>query len=67
MELHVWLHYMNMSFAVGVLCSSKCMSLHIHVYLPFKSHVMVAATGEAELSPTPTPFNTACVVSVPMR
>ena len=36
------------------------------VPLPFSSHVMVAAIGEAELSPTPTPFKTACVAKVPV-
>ena len=32
----------------------------------FSIHVIVAATGEAELSPTPTPFNMACVANVPV-
>lgn len=33
---------------------------------PLSIHVMVAANGVAVLSPTPTPFNTAIVASVPV-
>lgn len=35
-------------------------------HIPFSNHVIVAAAGEAVLSPTPTPFNTACVARVPV-
>ena len=34
--------------------------------LPLTIHVIVAATGEAELSPTPTPLSIACVAKVPV-
>lgn len=47
-----------------VVLTSK---LTYKTFTPFRSHVIVAATGEAELSPTPTPFKIACVASVPVR
>ena len=34
--------------------------------LPLSIHVSVAASGVAELSPTPTPLRTAIVASVPV-
>ena len=34
--------------------------------IPLSIHVMVAAMGDAVLSPTPTPLSTACVARVPV-
>ena len=38
----------------------------VFISLPLSIHVSVAASGVAVLSPTPTPFNTAIVASVPV-
>ena len=38
----------------------------LQLCLPLSIHVRVAASGVAELSPTPTPLSTAIVASVPV-
>lgn len=48
-----------------VITSQKESNYKYHL-IPFNIHVNVAATGDAELSPTPAPFNIAWVVNVPV-